>query len=235
VNRRVTAPRAAAPTAELSKREINKLDKLRRIKAAALDLFLERGYDDTTIRQIADHAAVGLGTMFSYARDKRDLLFLILNEGFEEAVSYAEATMRGPAMSLRQRLQRIFRHHYLTFSGQPHLYRYALRELQFYEATDQAAVFQATRERLFRIIVAAVSDAQERGEIDESIDPELAASVLFSVFQAEVRHWISQHERSVDEGTGRLMRALDLVVAGLRPAASREERPRGAGRPRRSS
>lgn len=83
--------------------------------------------------------------------------------------------------------------------------------------------------------MAAVSDAQDRGEIDDSIEPELAASVLFSVFQAEVRHWISQRERSVDEGTARLMRALDLVVAGLRPAASRDERPRGTSRTRRSS
>lgn len=198
------------------KREVNKLDKLRRIKAAALDLFLERGYDETTVRMIADQASVGLGTMFSYARDKRDLLFLILNEGFEEAVAYAEATMRGPRLSLQQRLQRIFRHHYLTFSGQPHLYRYALRELQFYAATDQAAIFQATRERLFRIIVAAVKDAQSHNEVSRAIDAELAASVLFSVFQAEVRHWISQEQRRVDEGMARLERALDIVLAGLR-------------------
>ena len=202
-------------TSQPSKRETNKLDKLRRIKAAALDLFLQRGYDDTTVRMIADQASVGLGTMFSYARDKRDLLFLILNEGFEEAVAYAESTVRGPALSLRQRLQRIFRHHYLTFSGQPHLYRYALRELQFYEATDQAAIFQATRERLFRAIVSSIKSAQSASEVSTTINPELAASVLFSVFQAEVRHWISQSQRNVDEGMIRLERALDVVLTGL--------------------
>jgi AcrR family transcriptional regulator len=211
-------PGATASAADRpGKRETKKLDKLRRIRAAALDLFLQRGYDETTVRMIADQASVGLGTMFSYARDKRDLLFLILNEGFEEAVAYAEATMRGPRLRLAQRLQRIFRHHYLTFSGQPHLYRYALRELQFYAATDQAAIFQATRERLFRIIVEAVKDAQAHAEVDQAVEAELAASVLFSVFQAEVRHWISQEPRNVDEGTARLERALDIVLAGLRP------------------
>jgi AcrR family transcriptional regulator len=222
VTARSTATRAskglqAASDSNPGKREAKKLDKLRRIKAAALDLFLQRGYDETTVRMIADQASVGLGTMFSYARDKRDLLFLILNEGFEEAVAYAEATMRGPRLSLQQRLQRIFRHHYLTFSGQPHLYRYALRELQFYAATDQAAIFQATRERLFRIIVSAVKDARTHSEVDPTIDVELAASVLFSVFQAEVRHWISQEQRRIDEGMTHLERALDIVLTGLRP------------------
>ena len=53
----------------------NKLDKLRRIKEAAQSLFIAKGFDDTTMREIAVRAGVGLGTIFLYAKDKRDLLF----------------------------------------------------------------------------------------------------------------------------------------------------------------
>ena len=69
----------------LRQRERNKLDKLRRIKAAARELFLEQGYDNATTREIARRADVGLGTLFSYASDKRDLLFLIYNDMQEAA------------------------------------------------------------------------------------------------------------------------------------------------------
>ena len=39
----------------------NKLDKLRRIKDAAQSLFVAKGFDDTTMREIAVRAGVGLG------------------------------------------------------------------------------------------------------------------------------------------------------------------------------
>ena len=50
---------------KLGQRERNKRDKLRRIKAAAWELFLDKGYDATTTREIAVKAGVGLGTVFS--------------------------------------------------------------------------------------------------------------------------------------------------------------------------
>src|SRR5215472_18786691 len=79
-----TNPPDATPG--LRPRERNKLDKLKRIKAAARELFLEQGYDSATTREIARRADVGLGTLFSYASDKRDLLFLIYND-MQEALT----------------------------------------------------------------------------------------------------------------------------------------------------
>ena len=75
----------------VSRRERNKADKLRRIKEAAYDLFAEKGYDQTTTREIASRAGVALGTIFTYASDKRDLLFLIFNDRQDELrrVSFA--------------------------------------------------------------------------------------------------------------------------------------------------
>jgi AcrR family transcriptional regulator len=49
-------------------------DKLRRIKDAARGLFLAKGFEDTTTREIAIRAGVGIGTIFVYAENKRDLL-----------------------------------------------------------------------------------------------------------------------------------------------------------------
>ena len=60
--------------AALGQRERNKLDKLGRIKDAARGLFLAKGFDDTTTREIATRAGAGIGTIFVYAENKRDLL-----------------------------------------------------------------------------------------------------------------------------------------------------------------
>src|SRR5579863_6832031 len=67
----------------------NKAEKLQRIRKAARALFIKRGYDDTTMRDIARRAKVGFGTLFTYASDKRDLLFLIFNDELDAVVDSA--------------------------------------------------------------------------------------------------------------------------------------------------
>ncbi len=61
-------------------RETNKQDKRERLSRAAHELFSEQGFDATTMRQIAERAGIGVGTIFLYARDKQGLLFLLFSE-----------------------------------------------------------------------------------------------------------------------------------------------------------
>ncbi|MEV6412608.1 TetR/AcrR family transcriptional regulator [Kribbella sp. NPDC051718] len=75
------------------RRERNKQDKLDRITAAASELFAERGVDEVTTQEIADKADIGAGTLFLYAKSKGELLLLVQNS------TYAEALQRGRSAS----------------------------------------------------------------------------------------------------------------------------------------
>ena len=46
-----------------------------RLMRAALDLFTEKGYDATTINEIADRAGLTKTTFFRHFSDKREVLF----------------------------------------------------------------------------------------------------------------------------------------------------------------
>src|SRR5579872_4559510 len=46
-----------------------------RLVVAALDLFAEQGYDDTTVIQIAERAGLTKATFFRHFPDKREVLF----------------------------------------------------------------------------------------------------------------------------------------------------------------
>ncbi|MFB7599985.1 TetR/AcrR family transcriptional regulator [Streptomyces sp. NPDC056160] len=46
-----------------------------RLAAAALDLFEEQGYENTTVIEIAEHAGLTKSTFFRYFPDKREVLF----------------------------------------------------------------------------------------------------------------------------------------------------------------
>ena len=75
----------------VGRRERNKKDKLDRIVAAAGELFAVHGVDDVTTQQIADKADIGAGTLFLYAKTKGELLLLVQN------AHYADALQRGRA------------------------------------------------------------------------------------------------------------------------------------------
>ena len=69
------------------RRERNKQDKLDRITAAASELFAERGVDEVTAQEIADKADIGAGTLFLYAKSKGELLLLVQNSTYADALT----------------------------------------------------------------------------------------------------------------------------------------------------
>lgn len=73
------------------RRERNKREKLERITSAASELFAEFGVGEVTTQQIADKADVAGGTLFLYAKNKAELLLLVQNS------SYVDALARGRA------------------------------------------------------------------------------------------------------------------------------------------
>ena len=79
----------------IGRRERNKQQKLERITAAATELFSEHGVDEVTTQQIADRADVGAGTLFLYAKSKAELLLLVHNVKFADAIERGEAAASG--------------------------------------------------------------------------------------------------------------------------------------------
>src|ERR1700730_12839066 len=50
-------------------------DARERLETAALDLFVENGYEETTVAQIAARAGLNRGTFVRHFADKREVLF----------------------------------------------------------------------------------------------------------------------------------------------------------------
>ena len=81
----------ALATPPVGRRERNKQVKLERITAAARELFAEHGVDEVTTQQIAEKADIGTGTLFLYAKTKGELLLLVQNSGYVDALEEGRA------------------------------------------------------------------------------------------------------------------------------------------------
>jgi AcrR family transcriptional regulator len=87
----------AIETQPVGRRERNKQDKLQRITAAARELFTEHGVDEVTTQQIADKADIGTGTLFLYAKNKGELLLLVQNSSYVDALAEGRAAAEAVA------------------------------------------------------------------------------------------------------------------------------------------
>jgi AcrR family transcriptional regulator len=161
------------------------------------------------MRQIAKRAHVGLGTLFNYAEDKRDLVFLIFNEELNATTDVALAAPR-PRDSVVDQLTAIFKAHYDWLAAQPELARILLQELTFYSSGKQAATFHGIRRRLIDGVEALV----RKSKVKE--DPALVARYVFFVYSASLRWWIASPRPDPRTGVAELRKLLRLLVAGLR-------------------
>ena len=212
---------AADPKPVVGLREQNKLEKRQRIRAAAADLFKRRGYTAATMREIALKAHVGIGTLFNYADDKRDLVFLIFNE---ELAAVEAASLREPlpAGTLSEQVNAVFGFHYHFFASNPVLSRILLQELTFYSTGKHAEAFLQIRQGLIDGIEQLVKAAQRERRILSKESAAYIARHFFFVYSSAVRSWIASDRPDPEAGLRDLKRLLDLQINGLSPATIRK-------------
>jgi TetR/AcrR family transcriptional regulator len=201
-------------------RERNRLDKLERIRAAARKLFTERGFERATTRAIARRANVGLGTLFNYAEDKRDLVFLIFIEELDRLTDRAFGAI-DPRLALIDQLLAAFGFFYREFGANPTLSRILLRELTFYSHGKLAGDFQRSRRRTVGFIARVVARAQHDKRFRADIDPRLMARSIFFLYSGAVRWWIARERPVARAGIAGLRKLLALHLSGLELAAVR--------------
>jgi AcrR family transcriptional regulator len=74
----------SADDVTLSRRERERLVHRQEIMEAALSIFSEKGYFNTTLDEIAQKADFSKGTLYLYFQSKEDLLYTIIKEKSEE-------------------------------------------------------------------------------------------------------------------------------------------------------
>lgn len=198
----------------LTLRERNKKDKCLRIRTAAHKLFTENGFELTTTRQIAEEADVGLSTLFLYATDKRDLLFLVFNDELDALTTQAFADV-DPGLPLLGRLEVALRHFFRFYGRDRVLSRDLTREITFYTTGMQSERFQATRARTIDCISQWVGAARAKGEVQSEVADAVIAKTIFYLLAAEIRMWLAEPSDNPEDGLAELMQRLNLLMFGF--------------------
>lgn len=105
-------------SAQPGRRERKKAQTRKALADAALELFLDRGYDQVGVRKVADAADVSVTTLFKYFPSKESLVFDIDED--VEAALVAAVRDRAPGRSILQALREHILHRATTVAAYPH-------------------------------------------------------------------------------------------------------------------
>lgn len=174
-----------------------------RLKRAAVELYLERGYDNVTVSDIAERAGLTRRSYFRYFPDKREVLFAgseRMPPALAEAVLVADPALTPLAAAL-DALARVGTQlvEQVADIAERQAVIDASPELQERERTKAAA------------ITAAIRDGLKQRQVTADT-AELVAQLATVAFQNAFRHWIAT------AGQADFRRCLHMVTDDLRAA-----------------
>jgi AcrR family transcriptional regulator len=186
-----------------------------RIRDAAWALFERDGFEATTTKAVAARARVAAGTVFVHARDKEDLLFLVMTDMITDSVDKAFESLPVGAPFIDQVLH-LFRGPVSYYAHHQRVARAFLRALPGADGPNAQKLNAETFAFLHRL-GNVVRAAGERGELSRDVEPMLAAQNIFALYYVSLLAWMSGY-CTIDAVLDPMLRnSLGLLLRGLRP------------------
>ncbi len=149
-------------------RRKNKTTKRKAILTAAIKLFSEYGYEQTSIAQLAREAGIGKGTVYSYFQTKQDIVRAFCEEELE--LTRQELAARcNPETPLGEQLLVIFMSEFKHLTEHHEFGRIYLQETVFPREHHHAADLEI-QNRYLEMLFPIYRQAQQRGELRDDLD-----------------------------------------------------------------
>ncbi len=151
-----------------------------RLRQAAMELYGSRGFDQTTVAEIAERAGLTERTFFRHFADKREVLFAGSSEFQERLVAAVASSSLPPGESVAAAFEKVAAEHFpaVTFARQRQ------------EVIDQNPALQE-RELVKLHQVAALMAAALRARGVDDLAAAIAAEGGMAAFKVAFARWIA--------------------------------------------
>lgn len=188
---------------EFSRREQKKQETQERLLSAAYELFVAKGFDNTTVEEITNAAGVAKGTFFNYFASKEEMLGPMVGwrmrrfwERVESGLLAQESPLARIKLVLSEFVQTLFPDHELT--------QRAL-SLHF----SRCPGHERRPLRLWRTLDDLVREAQAKGELRGDVEVPFASRLLMTCGFECIRQWSERGQ------PGDVAQLVDILLAGL--------------------
>lgn len=187
-------------------------EKWSKIISAAISVFAEQGFYNSTVADVAGRAQVADGTIYLYFKNKDDLLISIFEHSMDIFISAALAEMKG-LLSARDQLSKFIELHLKLVEKYPELAQVIQIELR------QSSKFmkEYANEKFFEylgILEGIIQLGQSKGVFKKNLDPVLMKRAIFGAIDEMALEWVLMKRKrySVEEAAKQV---TELFVGGL--------------------
>ena len=170
-------------------RERKKKQTKEAILQAAIQLFGEKGFEKTSIEELAQRAGIGKGTVYSYFRTKSDILHSFCE--YELEILHQELTARADQdISILEQMVTIYMGEFKHFAGNEEFARLFLRHTVFPrpETLERQRVHE---DKYFAMLFPLLEKAQQKGELRTDIDLLYITGHFHGLYLVAVSAWFS--------------------------------------------
>jgi AcrR family transcriptional regulator len=186
-----------------------------RVLASARELFETQGYEGTTIREIARHAGVSVGSVFTTFASKGEILSQVMQDRLEPLYAELDRVMPHLRGSTADRLRSMFAIHYAQEAQRRRLFLAHIAAAYDWTMPPTAKPYGNTP-RLQDIIRECLLKGVEDGDVDPACDPQEIIDLLMAAYAWTYR-LVVKVNASAEELTAAMDRQIGLIAEGFRP------------------
>ena len=197
-----------------------------KIKMAALEIFVEKGYDGARMQEIADRAGANKAMIHYYFTSKDALFEAIIRETFEELFKLFSEVWRFENANPEELIPKIVHTHFQFIAEHPNLPRIIIRELNSGNPIAEKVLtelFEQLRSSKLDDAVEIITSGIESGKLRD-VNPKqtlwniVALNIFYFVFKTFIK--AAWPEDLIDEKQllqQREQAVIDLLLYGLLP------------------
>lgn len=175
-------------------------EKRRRIVEVAVNLFISKGYHQTTTREIARAAGFSIGSLYEYVASKEDILYLVCDSIHNEIESHLRDELTDGVTAL-ETLERAFHGYLHVCDAMQDSILLVYRETASLDDESQRFVLQ-NEERIADIFAGILRRGVEDGSMSFESDRTLALmahNVVVLGHMWAFRRWFLRERFSLDQ------------------------------------
>lgn len=188
------------------------LDRRRhQVFAASLPLFLEKGFQETSMQEIAAASGMGKSTLYDYFKTKDEILLWVVEDGIYDLTEMARQ-IDSQDLPAAEKIHRVMHAHLAYLLENKDFYERMLYEVQRLGPESQQRI-QARRHAYQDLLCRLVEDATRQGSFRD-VNPLLAARTMMAILTPAVftHRPTGTPEQMMDE-------AIEIFLRGVQAAA----------------
>ncbi len=186
------------------------------ILRSALHLFTKKGYENTSIDDLAKTAGIGKGTVYTYFQTKSEIFLTFCEE--QLAFVYQElADKSDPAASLFDQLMTLFMGEFRFASRNKEFGRILMRETVF----PKELTVERSRElddKYIALLVPIFKQAQKRGELRTDLELILVTGHFYALYIMTISGWYMGRLHTEEDVFMAMESLFKQALQGLAPS-----------------